>query len=350
MKRVLFILKRREDYGLDPAYSAQGVSTGLLNSAKFVCDMLTDVGVRAKMVVVADNNDIDREVADFRPTHVIIEALWVVPEKFEVLAKLHPKVRWIIRFHSETPFIASEGIAMKWLHGYIAHPNVSIGINAPRFMSEVKHILHAAGLERKVIDHHVLYMPNYYPVEQFNKRHEFIEKETIDVGCFGAVRPLKNHLLQAIAALRFADSLDKKLTFHINVGRVEMKGDPILNNLIGLFEGVSPNGHNLIMHQWMPHDEFKTVIDQIDIGMQVSFSETFNIVAADMITAGIPMVMSAEVPWAVFGIADPTDSEDIYQKLRSSWTLKKLNVVANRRALERYVDKTRDIWTDLFLT
>ena len=38
--KVLFVLKRREDYTLDPSYSSEGVSTGLLNSATFVNDML----------------------------------------------------------------------------------------------------------------------------------------------------------------------------------------------------------------------------------------------------------------------------------------------------------------------
>ena len=100
MKRILFILKYREsDYGSynnDPtvekktwAYT-QGLSSGLLNSAKFVCDMLFDeLGYESKLVQVADNNDIDREVTQYKPTHVIIEAYWVVPEKFEILTNFN---------------------------------------------------------------------------------------------------------------------------------------------------------------------------------------------------------------------------------------------------------------------
>lgn len=348
MKRVLFILKRREDIDLDPSYSKQGVSTGLLNSATFVHDMLGDIGVESKLVVVTDNNDIDREVTLFRPTHVIVEALWVVPEKFDVLTKLHPHIKWIIRFHSETPFIASEGIAMGWLHGYTARHNVYIGINAPRFMREVGHVLIAAGMSKHEVAKRIIYLPNYYPVERFVENHVHVEKDTIDVGCFGAIRPLKNHLIQAIAAVHFAESIGKKLNFHINIGRVEMKGEPILNNLTGLFSGLSDNGHNLVVHQWMPHGDFKKVIAEMDIGLQVSFSETFNIVAADMITAGIPMVMSKEIPWAVLGIADPTDSDDIYQTLRTTWGFRQANVIANRYALERYVRQTKRLWKEVF--
>ena len=35
--------------------------------------------------VVVDNNGIDKEITEYKPTHVFIEGLWVVPEKFDVL-------------------------------------------------------------------------------------------------------------------------------------------------------------------------------------------------------------------------------------------------------------------------
>ncbi|MCZ2208041.1 hypothetical protein, partial [Cylindrospermopsis raciborskii] len=69
-KRVLFVLKRRHDYN-EEHYSHEGLTTGLYNSATFVKDMLHHEGVSSKLVVVTDNNDIDREVAIFKPTHVI---------------------------------------------------------------------------------------------------------------------------------------------------------------------------------------------------------------------------------------------------------------------------------------
>src|ERR1017187_3457174 len=104
--RVLFVLKRREDYAIDDSYSGKGISTGLLNSATFVKDMLLIQGLDSELVVVTDNNGIDAEVSRYKPTHVIIEALWVVPEKMDELVALHSTVTWIIRYHSEAPFLA----------------------------------------------------------------------------------------------------------------------------------------------------------------------------------------------------------------------------------------------------
>ena len=81
--KILFILKRREDF--DPTkHTKEGMQTGLFNSATFVKDMLNESGIESKLFIARDNNDIDREVTAFRPTHVIIEALWVVPQKFDI--------------------------------------------------------------------------------------------------------------------------------------------------------------------------------------------------------------------------------------------------------------------------
>src|SRR2546430_15216682 len=111
--QVLFIC-RKSDYHFGSPYNQK--ATGLKQSAGYCRDVLNLNGIPAEMVIVNDNNDIDREVTKYKPAWVIIEALWVVPEKFEVLKRLHPDVRWVIRLHSELPFIAFEGPAMDWVN------------------------------------------------------------------------------------------------------------------------------------------------------------------------------------------------------------------------------------------
>jgi hypothetical protein len=95
----------------------------------FVAQALKSAGLYVDQVEVQDNNDIDREVTRFKPDICIVEALWVVPEKFDVLKRLHPKVRWFIHMHSGLPFLALEGIAMEWLKGYSAR-NIGILANS----------------------------------------------------------------------------------------------------------------------------------------------------------------------------------------------------------------------------
>jgi len=338
MKKVLFLLKRREDYSATMHLNI-GLSTGLYNSAKFMNDMLVDAGIESTMVVVVDNNCIDREVTKYKPTHVIIEALWVTPAKFSVLQKLHPNVTWIIRLHSEMPFMAGEGIAMDWLGDYAKCKNVIIACNAPRMLREIQLYL---GTKK------VIYLPNFYPQEykykKFNRK-----KQVIDVACFGAIRPLKNHLVQAFAAIEFAELIGKKLRFHVNAGRIEMQGQPAIHNLEGLFGQIYDRGHYLINHQWTPREQFLELCSEMDIGMQCNFSETFNIVGADLISQGVPLIGSKEIPWAThFGNADPTNSKEIAHILYRTYNHPQVNVWMNQHNLKLYTNKTRKIWTKYF--
>jgi hypothetical protein len=346
--RILFILKRRPDF--DPTkHSPLGLSTGLFNSASFMDQMLRDAGFESKLEVAIDNNCIDRMVTAFQPTHVIIEALWVVPTKFDILTKLHPDVKWIIRLHSEMPFIASEGIAMDWLGDYVSYPQISIGVNAPRILNEVRTYLSIKkNWDKKETNERIFYLPNYYPTE-YKKKEYNKNKYWIDIACFGAVRPLKNHLLQAFAAIKFAENQGKQLRFHINTGRIEMKGDPIMNNLKGLFEHMADRGHQMICHEWTPREEFLEICANMDIGMQCNFSETFNIVSADLISQGVPILSSREIPWAskMFN-SNPTECEDMVTVLTKIHHHPKLNVFLNQHNLTKYTKQSRKTWIKYF--
>jgi len=338
MSKLLFILKRREDYSAT-LHSNIGLSTGLYNSAKFMNDMMIDSGFESKMVVVPDNNSIDREVYQYKPTHVIIEALWVVPTKFAILQKLHPNVKWIIRLHSEMPFMAGEGMAMDWIAEYARFKNIIIACNAPRMLREIEFYI---GKEKTI------YLPNYYPQNFVHKPFDK-NKDTIDVACFGAIRPLKNHLVQVFGAMDFADRIGKKLRFHVNAGRIEMKGDSVKNNLRGLFQQLPFEKYQLINHQWTPREEFLKLCASMDIGMQCNFSETFNIVGADLTSQGVPLVGSKEIPWSteLFN-ADPTDSKDISDTLLRTYYFPQINAKLNQYKLKMYTNNTKKIWNKYF--
>ncbi len=346
--KVLFVLKRRQDYNSHKHSTHIGMSTGLYNSANFMNEMLLRAGIDSNIAVVVDNNEIDRVVTKHRPSHVIIEALWVTPSKFSVLSKLHPKVKWIIRLHSELPFLANEGIAMDWIGDYLDFKNVIIAVNAPRTLDEIKFYAKNKEIPDKEIDKKVIYLPNYYP-QKYKDKELRKDKEHIDICCFGAIRPLKNHLVQAIAAVKFADKKGKKLRFHINLGRVEGRGEPILKNLQCLFAQLEDTGHQLIEHEWTPREEFLEICSKMDIGMQCSISETFNIVAADLISQGVPVVGSKEIPWInPMFCADPVDSKKIEKAIERTYCLPKLNLYTNQILLKWYTNKSRRIWVNYF--
>lgn len=341
--RVLFITKFREQSGgYCGGYDGSSDSLGgLFNSAKFVVDMLLAAGVEARLSTVKDNNTIDAEVKAFQPTLVILEALWTVPEKFAVLTKLYPDVRWIVRCHSEIPFLAYEGVAVDWIGRYVRERKVSVASNSTRALNDFRRIVSDANpsWSEDSVDAKVVYLPNSYPVLPSVPPKP--ANGFLDIGCFGALRPLKNQLIQALAAIEFAKQKHAPLRFHIN-HRCEQGGESVLKNLRALFHG----SNFLIEHEWQERDAFLKTLAGMNIGMQVSLSETFDITAADTVSLGIPIVTSSEIVWsAEESQANPNDTNDIVDKLGDVTGMWKGWIKrSNLSGLRNYAKKSRSIW------
>ena len=298
-QRVLFLCKKRStDYH---------VSTGLLNSSQFIANYLMDKGIDSKVVDCIDANSIDREVFLYKPTHVIISAIWVTPAKLEELIHKYRNIQWQVRIHSKIPFIANEGIAFEWILDYVKidkwKENLTISGNSPEFCRAL-----SATLDMDELYLPNIYRPTYKP-DMANKKNDGV----IDIGCFGAIRPLKNQLMQAMAAIAFGNVIDKPIRFHINVDRTEQAGEQVLKNIRALFRG---SKHTLVEHPWMKHIEFLALVSSMDIGMQCSITETFNIVCADFVHMRVPIVVSKEIQWMDANHSvDPMDIDAIIKEL-----------------------------------
>lgn len=333
--KILFISNKRSLPYSDAncQVKTQLLASGLSNSINFVVQMLKKQGYDAKYEQVIDGNSIDKVVSIEKPNIVIIEAIWTTPAKIQELVKLHKKVKWIIRIHSEIPFLANEGNAINWLKQFSNIPNVFVAANSDRAEKELQLIL----------ERDVFYLPNYYPVD----KSLYIKKPvgaSIDVGCFGAIRPMKNQLLQALAAIQFAKDINKSLKFHINIGREETGGNNVLKNLRALFEN-QPNAE-LIEHPWASHEDFLEIIKKIDIGMQASLSETYNIVTADMVNKFIPVVVSNEIRWVKDEFkCNPTSFKELLLTLHFCYNSIGFYIIQeNKQKLAENSEKSIVIW------
>jgi len=345
--KCLFICKRR--------VNSYGVPIGLINSAMFVVNALTNLGIEAQLVCVEDYNAINKEIVLYKPTHCFIEAVWVTPLKLKELATLHPMVKFVVRVHSKIPFLAQEGIALEWIieYGKIAKQfgNIRVSANNTDLHEDLI----------KILDIKSVYLPNIYlPAKvECNDDDEEIRYDNqiyrgahkiVNVGCFGAIRPLKNHLIQAFAAIAFAEKIDRRLKFHINSNRLEggASSASILKNLRALFDPATGTKHELVEHEWVPHAEFIKLVRDMDVGMQVSLSESFNIVVADFIANDVPVVASPDVDWiSNMSQADPTSTEDIVNKLRRAWRGRLFDLQhANMSALARHNRNATSEWTE----
>ena len=325
---VLFLCRRRTDYG---------ISVGLFNSARMVAEALTQNGIPARVEWAVDGNDIDRLVHQHQPTHVIIEAIWVTPSKFRELILLprHSHRHWMVRIHSELAFLAHEGMAVQWLRDYI-----SLGVDVSANSRRTADTLNAARLPFK-------YLPNVYIESFYNHldRGPIVHKHGIDIGCFGAIRPLKNHLNQAVAAIVFANKLGRSMRFHVNL-RTEQSGDAVLRNLRAMIQPP----HALIEVPWMERGPFLSYCRAMDIGLQVSISETFNIVAADLIASDVPVVGSEEIVWLPkWTQAEPFDVDNIVDRMNSVSEHRSAAVAQSRRNLAHWNADALKEWNRLLL-
>ncbi len=333
--KILSLLRKQGLYGYS-GYSTD--SSGLSNSAHFIVDMLSDAfGINSKFVIVTDSNDVDRELDQFKPDIVIIEAHWITPDKLKQLTAMHRKVKWIMRNHSALPFIAQEGVAIEWMCEYSRVRNVWLGSNDPKTKREFEVITG---------ERHGLYLPNYYPPEFFPRPdHYKADDNIVNIGCFGAIRPLKNQLLQAVAAIRYANMIDihQELHFHVNGTRMEGGGEPIMKNLTALFDQ-NPR-HYLEVHPWLKRGAFIDLMRTMDAHIQVSFNETFNIVSADATMNAVPIVTSPAIPWVdPYYMADPNDSRAIRDSLWRSLQNPERNYRQNKRYLRAYDEMVIDQW------
>jgi hypothetical protein len=340
-RKILFICKRGGIYGGVYGEGTGKRTSGLKVSAGFVVDMLLRNGVEAKLVEVTDNNDIDREVTAYRPDHVIIEALWVVPSKFTVLRPLHPAVEWIVRIHSEIPFLANEGSAIGWILEYL-DMGIEVAPNSPRALAALRVVAPSAEAPLR-------YLPNYYPTELTPRKPTRPSNGAVEIGCFGAVRPAKNQLMQAVAAIGFARQRGLYLRFHMNGTRIEHGGSPVLKNISALFAR-TPDAE-LVLHPWLDHREFIRLVRHMDVAMQMSFSESFNIVSADCAGVWIPLCVSPEISWVIPTYqAAPTSLESIQRTLGAAYDSRhQAAPTQNFQSLQRASFEAVAIWLEWIL-
>lgn len=296
-------------------------ASGLSNCVDMIVKSLPDA-------VKAEVDNVEQAIlaiSRYKPRKVVFESIWVTEEGIQSIQSKHPNCQVCVHIHSNIPFLTAEANAFQWMMIY-----KKLGVTV------IWNSLYSYNAMKNTVSS--LYLPNIYK----QKYHEAnkIEDEFLDVACHGSLRPMKNQVMQAIAAIDYAKDVGKKLRFHMNLCRSE-GGDDIKSSLKGLFS-LHP-GHQIVESPWLEHDKYVESLAKMDIGLQVSMSETFNIVAADYVAAGIPMVVSSEVNWAPQACyAKPSSSADIVAQM--DYAIRQKPIEICRMMLESYSEDAADSW------
>lgn len=325
---TLFILKSRQDYGNTSHNNSLAISAGM------IAQMLKLNGHPSAVAEAKDQNHVQALVTQFAATTVIIEAIWITPQKMQQLQADNPEVKWVVRVNSEVPFLAAEGNSISWIFAYLVH-GATVAFNSEVALHDFKTLfadtLFPPGGQ-------MAYLPNYYKPQSVLPPGGI--STHIKVGCFGAVRQLKNQLLQAFAAVAYGRVKQRPVSFYMNDGKVEPGNEGIIP---AVRSALSETGNELILNPWLGHKEFLTLVREMDICLQVSVSESFSGSSADAVSVGVPLVGSHAVRWLP-GVSQ-VDANSMDAIVAGMLRAGEGTVAANHQALQRYSLMSISIWS-----
>ena len=335
---VLFILRDvnapSNDY-LSTAASGVAVSSRMIaQGIRDFCD--------ASIAAVSEESEIDYILSKHpQATHVVIETLWVTPQTIRGLCEKYSDKQWLIRDHSESCFRVLEPNAFGWILSYL-DSGVKVLCNG-KGLDDLYAMASGAGYSTDLVG----WGPNLYPVSQEDVEIRHNNTSIARIGCFGSVRPMKNHITQALAAIRFATAMGVSVEFHINGYTIPGYVDPVLNNLRDMFMNMM--NCSLIEHDWMSHDDFLGLLKTMDICSQVSFTETFNVVAADAVNGDVPIIVSKEIPWVgSYAVRSAQDVADIAEGYTTIWNegffCRRRRLRSQRKDLRNHNISAYDAW------
>ncbi len=225
-----------------------------------------------------------------RPTHIIISAPWLPTLDLQNFVFSHSDIKIVVTCHSNVGFLQADPQGVHLFRDAInlekGSLNFSAAGNSKRFC---KWVNDAYGSP-------CTWLPNLYFLERdFPVSRPLFNGGVLKIGLFGAVRPLKNLLTAGAAVLEVANNLHTETELHISAGRVE-GGGTVLRSLDEMYQGVP--GLKIVYNNWQQWPQFRRVVRTMHLLLQMSYTESFNMVTADGAAESIPSVVSEAIDWA----------------------------------------------------
>jgi hypothetical protein len=97
------------------------------------------------------------------------------------------------------------------------------------------------------------------------------------------------------AALILRDWLKVDVELWLSAGRTEGGGNTILNAIRAMLE--NKPGLKIVYNTWASWPKFRECVSTMNLLLQPSYTESFNMVTADGIAEGVPSVVSEAIDW-----------------------------------------------------
>jgi glycosyltransferase involved in cell wall biosynthesis len=261
----------------------------------------TSAEMLREKLVAADARAVARN--EVPPSHVVIHAPWIQTDDLARLARDFPETTFIVISHSNWGFLAADPHAVKLMreaaHLQRSTHNVRIGGNAQKFVAVASEIW---GVD-------VAWVPNLYDMTTpFAAARPPWPGRTLRLGLFGAARMLKNGVTATAAAIQL--SMRYRVPTELYVSAERADGEVVVNAIRELTDDVPDV--TLVYSGWQSWAKFRHLVATMDLLLQPSFTESFNVVTADGIAEGVPSVVSPAIDWApARWQANPDDADDV---------------------------------------
>lgn len=322
------------------AVSSKTSHDGLGISSLLTAKVLRGQNVRADLEGITAAAEIPGVLAKYPTcTHLVIQAPWIAVADLAPILQVHPNVHFVVLAHSQVAFLQADPGAITNLTALLRYQesvlNLSVAVNNPRIR---KFLASSYGAR-------VLLLPNLYPVTNSVAPpwHSPHDKPTIRVGSFGATRPLKNHTTAGAAALMLANVLGSDLEFHVSGLRTD-GGPEVIPALQQMFAPVVRA--RLVIDAWCSWPTFRKIAESMDLGIQASFTESFNITTADMADACVPSVVSEAIDWAPDAWKTQADDPEAIARTGLYLLSDRNSGSDGKAALTAHVASASKLWTD----
>jgi hypothetical protein len=281
----------------------KGIShIGLGVTAHTNAEVLKSRGIETVVFPVRHNVDIVDDIRDYNKqhpgkplTHVVISAPWLSTLDVTSMIEHFNGTQFAIISHSNVGFLQADPQGVRLFRQDVelarSHKNLRVGGNSRKFVAWADEAYEANSV----------YLPNLYPVKQ--RPHKTFQSTWLDtteplrIGAFGAVRVQKNIMSAAAAALVLREWTGVDTEFYLSTGREDESGGRVLLNAVRQMTGDIP-GFTLIEKPWSPWGNFKELVGKMDLLINASYTESFNMVTADGVALGVPSVVSDAIEWA----------------------------------------------------
>jgi len=264
-----------------------GLGVAALNTAK----VLRRAGIRTNVWPILSAADLRARLRQEPAEQVLISAPWIPTTELQSLSNEFTDTYFAVTCHSNVGFLQADPGGVKLVRETLdlemATHNVRLAGNSKRFCTWME----------STFGGRCHYLPNLYFLDAPPPRQrEFCGGGALRIGVFGAVRPQKNLMSAAGAAIEISRKLRVPLELWFSAGREEGGGETIMQAVKEMVAGLPDV--ELKLSGWQSWPAFRKTVAHMHLLLQPSYTESFNMVTADGAAEGVASVVSEAIDWA----------------------------------------------------